>query len=229
MSNALTVSTPTTGALTDPTLSFIGTLEKRWRLCTALVRSGLIPQKSPEAALAVMLKGHELGIPPMMAFANIHFFDGKLTLSAALMCAVASQRYGVKWSVQKHNAQGCAILFTRPGWEPYQSVYTWEEAKSAGLVGKQNWRNYPKAMLLARAQSQGIRAICPEAFAGVYDPEELGAPVNEDGDLIVPQILEVEEEPRAEEEGVRVSEAEVVMMEEEIEAQEVVLDDGDPF
>jgi hypothetical protein len=46
-----------------------------------------------------------------------------------------------------------------------------------------SWEKYPSNMLFARAISSGVRIYCPDVFNGnlVYVPEELGAPVNEDG------------------------------------------------
>ena len=57
---------------------------------------------------------------------------------------------------------------------------------------KDNWFNYPAAMLLARATSAAVRAVCPEVLMGVsYTPEELGASVDEQGN-----VLDVAEVPR---------------------------------
>jgi hypothetical protein len=62
--------------------------------------------------------------------------------------------------------------------------FTMEEAKQAGVAGKDNWRKYPKAMLFARALSAGVRAHCPDvSVCPVYVPEELGADVNEEGEV----------------------------------------------
>ena len=45
-------------------------------------------------------------------------------------------------------------------------------------------RSIPQNMLFARAISSGTRLYCPDVFNGnlVYVPEELGAPVDEDGE-----------------------------------------------
>lgn len=50
---------------------------------------------------------------------------------------------------------------------------------------KDNWHTYPGPMLLARATSAAVRAVCPEVLMGVsYTPEELGAPVDATGEVI---------------------------------------------
>ena len=51
-----------------------------------------------------------------------------------------------------------------------------EDAKRAGLGGKDNWRKYPKAMLRARCISGALRAWAPDAIgAGVYVEGEIEA------------------------------------------------------
>ncbi len=51
---------------------------------------------------------------------------------------------------------------------------------------KDNWKNYPKAMLFARCISNGVRTYCPDVFSGmlVYTPDELNARVSADGNVI---------------------------------------------
>lgn len=51
---------------------------------------------------------------------------------------------------------------------------------------KDNWKNYPKAMMFARCVSNGVRSYCPDVFSGmlVYTPDELNARVSADGSVI---------------------------------------------
>jgi hypothetical protein len=161
---------------TGQVASFVASLDEHWRLANMLVRSGMLPKamNKPEAAMAVMLKAHEIGIPYMYAFANLHYFDGRLVESAALMVGMAADRCGVTYEVIEWTDERCELLFHRPGWEkPLPSSFTMDDAKRAKLTGKDNWQKYPKAMLLARAQSQGVRAIAPDRFGGMHSVEEL--------------------------------------------------------
>jgi hypothetical protein len=48
-----------------------------------------------------------------------------------------------------------------------------EDARSAGLSGKDVWKAYPASMMRARVVSMGIRMICPGIVAGLYTPEEV--------------------------------------------------------
>ncbi|MFA5999228.1 MAG: hypothetical protein WC747_04385 [Candidatus Babeliales bacterium] len=51
---------------------------------------------------------------------------------------------------------------------------------------KNNWKQYPKAMLFARCVSNGVRSYCPDVFSGmlVYTPDELNAQINASGEVI---------------------------------------------
>jgi hypothetical protein len=61
-------------------------------------------------------------------------------------------------------------------------VWTIDRAKDLGLVGKQNWRQQPTAMLLARASAELARLVAADAILGLpYIAEEL-----EDGDPAEP-------------------------------------------
>ena len=57
----------------------------------------------------------------------------------------------------------------------FRSEWTMARAQTAGLTGKSVWKQYPAAMLKARAITECARDACPEALSGVqYTAEELG-------------------------------------------------------
>lgn len=161
-------------ALMDPALEFVQTLPQRWQLAKILFNSGMSRQKSAEGVMAVVLKGYELGIPPMAALSNVDFFDGNFCIRAHAQLAIASARHGVRCQTLESTATVCRLRLTRPDWEPVEESFTIEEARSANLLNKNNWKTYPKDMLYNRALSRGIKRVCPEVGAGVYDPDEVG-------------------------------------------------------
>lgn len=153
-----------------------------------LIKSGFLPTtiKTPEQACAVMLKGRELGIPPMLALSHINIIGGKPAMSAELMLSMILKNHPkTKISYPTRSSERCEIKVTRDGNEPSVFIFTIEDAKKAGLMANPSWTKFPRAMLHARCVSEMARALFPDALSGVsYCPEELGANVNEQGEII---------------------------------------------
>ncbi len=153
-----------------------------------LVKSGMLPTgiKTPEAAIAIALKGRELGIPMMQAFAHIHIINGKPTISAELMLALIHRNCpGAVIDYLENTDQRCTIEARRPGGKTATFGFSMEDARKADLANKGPWKSYPGAMLRARTIAIVARALFPDAIMGCsYTPEELGAEVNEDGEVI---------------------------------------------
>jgi hypothetical protein len=144
-------------------------------LAKTLVESGFLPRviQKPAQALAIILAGQELGLPPMQSLRQIHVVEGKPVLSAELMLSLFKRRGGRARWIESTDEK--AVLWLRhPNGDEHTETWTIQEAQRAGVTGKDNWRKYGKAMLKARCISAGIRAL-GEAD-GIYEPEELGAP-----------------------------------------------------
>lgn len=192
----------------SPALSFVANADAWWRIAKAVSQSGMTKERKPEAILAIMLKGQEIGVPPMAALAGIHFFDGKLSIGASTMLAVAIQKCGVSVEYVETTPDRVHLRFQRAGWKPVDSVWTKEDTARAGLGGKDNHKKYPEDMMVARATARGIRRVAPDLFAATYATEEVGsfAPVasvsSVDQDLdALNRELGLVEEVAVEEEG----------------------------
>lgn len=145
---------------------------KLQEVANGLYKSGLYPQiKNPAGAYAIVQYGYELGLGPMASLQNINLIQGKPAASGQVMLSLALA-IGVKMSVEEESAQKCSITFRR-GDMSYNSVFTIEDARQAGLTGKDNWKKYPKEMLYWRCVAKGLRRIAPDAVMGLYTPEEL--------------------------------------------------------
>lgn len=166
-----------------------------WRVMldmgAALLKSGLLPQhvKTPEAAVAIIQKGSELGIPPMYALSNIIVIQGKPTANAELMLALIYRDHG-DGAIQFDESTPaiCTVSYKRRTWPARKRhSFTIEEARSASLIKAGPWQQYPAAMLRARCISAIARMAFPDSIGGMYTAEELGATVNvtADGDVTV--------------------------------------------
>lgn len=144
-------------------------------------------------AVTKILYGRELGFSPIIAMSGIHIIEGKPALSANLLAATIKRSGKYNYRVKEWDDQHCVITFKEKvegKWEDVgDSSFSIEDAKRArvkfeGAKGPSGWTKFPKAMLFARALSQGERAYCPDVSAcTLYVPEELGAVVNENGDV----------------------------------------------
>lgn len=171
---------------------------------TQAIRSGMLPAgiKSPEAAAIVILKGRELGLPFMTSVAHIHVINGKPSMSAELLQGLARKNLpGLVINILKSDSKIAEIEFIRPekGSKAFVQSFTMDEAIAAKLNSKDVWKSYPAAMLWSRCVSAGLRKVCPEALMGIsYTPEELGAEVDRDGNVIETtsrEILETKDAP----------------------------------
>lgn len=147
-----------------------------------LVSSRLLPRSitTPEAAFAVIVTGRELGLSAMQSLRAIHIVEGKPTLSADLMVALVKKSDACLFFRLVESSATVAIYEAHRRNEPSPTrlSFTFEEAKAAGVTGKDNWRKYPAAMLRARCAAALARAVFPDLVLGVYDPDELSPAVD---------------------------------------------------
>lgn len=150
-------------------------LEGKLKFCTHLIQSGMLPKhyQRPQAVLAAILMGQEMGFSPMASLRVIAVINGVPTLQASGMKAKAIKAGG-QFKTVEWTDEVCCIKATRPGWAESEVVtYTIEDAKLQGLTGKDNWKRMPKQMLYARAVTMAIRNLFADVVEGVYGTEEM--------------------------------------------------------
>jgi 5'-3' exonuclease len=134
---------------------------------------------TPQAVLATVLAGRELGLQAMASLRSIHIVEGKPTLSADLIRALAMQHPDCRYfrCTERVTTPGeeRATFVTKRGDDPEMSLtYTIEEAKAAGLIRNgSGWVKNPADMCVARASAKLARLVYPEATFGLYLREEL--------------------------------------------------------
>lgn len=147
-------------------------------MAAALAQSPMVKRRFPTQAdvAVVLMAARDLGIAPTMAIWKIHPIEGQPSLSAELMVALV-RRAGYSILPGDVTATSATAVGTR-GDETATFSFTLDDAKAAGLVGKSNWKSYPKAMLWARAVSGICRMLFPDVLNGLtYTPDELGMDV----------------------------------------------------
>ena len=128
--------------------------------------------KNPQEAMAIMLLCQAEGLHPAIAMRDFHVIQGRPALKADAMLARFQQAGGsVSW--KEYTDEKVTGLFTHPQGGSLELSWTLRQAKEIGIANKDNWKNYPRAMLRARVISEGIRSVFPGCVVGVYTPEEV--------------------------------------------------------
>jgi hypothetical protein len=145
------------------------------QLGAIMVKSGYFKDTREEAqAIVKILYGAELGFGPIASMLGCYIVDGRPSLSAQLIASAIQKSGTYRYRVREWTDSRCRIEFFDRGESVGESTFSLDDANRAGLANKQTWKQYPKAMLWARAMSQGARAYTPDVFNGaIYTPDEL--------------------------------------------------------
>jgi hypothetical protein len=173
----------------NPALQPNSVADAYW-LAKAMMNSRLYTKfGNPEAILATMIRGKELGFPVLTSLDMFHVIQGRPSLSANAIQAMAerlpeceflrcvkSDSKSAEWET-KHRKHGKQTQFE----------YTIDDAVAAGLAtpepapppppGKDDrrgqWDKRRKEMLRKTAMVQLVRMVYPSAALGLYAREEL--------------------------------------------------------
>lgn len=164
----------------------ISELDSALRVANVFAQSGYFKDAADVAKACVkILAGAEMGISPFASMNGVNIIVGKPCLGVHLISGAILRR-GYSYRVKFPTPDVCSIEFFKKDELLGVSTFTLAQAKTAGLAGKDNWKNYQEDMLYARAMSRGARRYCSDAFGGqpVFIPEEMGAVVDERGDFV---------------------------------------------
>mgnify|MGYP001451762564 CR=1 FL=1 len=140
-------------------------------MAVAVAKSGLFGMKTPEQALALMLVAQSENMHPATITHDYDIIQGKACRKTHSVMARFQQMGG---SVQWHELtdQIADATFAHPKGGSLRITWTFEQAQRAHLSSKDNWKNYPRAMLRARCIAEGVRAVYPAAIGGMMVAEE---------------------------------------------------------
>lgn len=161
----------------------ITTVDDLARIADMMAKSGFF-QDSRDAAQAgvKIMAGQGWGINPFDAMTGIHIISGRPSIGAGLMASKVKGSGKYDYRVLEMSNDVCRIEFLQRGESIGVSEFTLADAKKAGT---KNLDKFARNMLFARAMSNGVRWFCPDVFTTpVYTPEELGASVDGDGNVI---------------------------------------------
>ena len=140
--------------------------------------------QSPEAVLALIYAGRELGIGAVASLRGLNIIRGKVSMAAMLMVGLCLSRGAAEFfELESSSAERATWATKRRGRERVHRVtYTLQQAKDAGLYpGKRGdrgeptmWEKDTENMLVQRAASRLARRVYPDVLMGAaYTIEEL--------------------------------------------------------
>lgn len=140
--------------------------------------SGMFPDvKSASQGAIKVLAGKEVGISPLQSQNAFYFVGGRLGMVSQAMAAIIKKSGKYDYEILEHTTEGCKIAFylieEKKRVKIGETVFTKAMAASAGLINKDNYKNYPLNMYFSRALANGARWFCPDAVSGFYTVEEL--------------------------------------------------------
>lgn len=144
------------------------------RAAVVLANSGLFGKNmTVDQAMARLIIGKDMGLTTIESLTQLFVFDGNIGIGASARAA-ACLRAGVQPKTLVTTDDCCTIEFVERATGDVRgtATFTMDEAKRAGIAGKNNWKAWPSDMLYARALSRGQRRFVPEAFGSgvpVYD------------------------------------------------------------
>lgn len=150
-----------------------------------LAKSGYFSDTRDEAqAIVKVLAGAELGFGPIASMQGIYIVKGRVTHSANLVAAAIQRSGKYRYEIKELTSDRAVLVFHGPHNSRFESEFTMADAEKASLATG-NYKAFPRNMLFSRALTNGARWFCPEVFSGpVYTPDELGAEVDTEGNVL---------------------------------------------
>lgn len=153
------------------------TLEEAMKFCEIMANSDLVPngyKGKPGNIMVAIQMGNELGMTPMRALRSIAVINGRASIWGDDMLAMvlASPVCEYVHESESTDKEGICKL-KRKGCAEQVSRFTLEDAKRAGLLGKQGpWQTNTSRMLKLRARGFGLRDTFADVLAGLVSAEE---------------------------------------------------------
>jgi hypothetical protein len=150
------------------------------KMAEVAAASKLWGAKTATEVMSLMMLAQAYGMHPMRAVVDYDIIEGRPALKSQALMSRFLQSGGTQ-KIIENSDERATVEFSYKG-----SVlivdWTLERARKAGLITekKLNWQRYSRAMLLRRAQAEGVRALAPFVCDGVLvdvEAEDL-EPVN---------------------------------------------------
>jgi RecT family len=148
-----------------------------------LSKSNMIPKSyigKPMDMLVAIDMGKQVGLGTMQSLQSIAVINGMPSMYSDAPLAVCQSHPSFEWikeepiTIDNGEITGYSCIVKRRNHEPHTYSFTINDAKKAGLWGKQGpWSQYPARMLQMRARGFALRNTFPDALKGIQIAEEV--------------------------------------------------------
>jgi len=190
------------------------TLQEAMQLADLMAKSEFVPKdyygKAANIILAVQM-GLEVGLSPMQAIQNIAVINGRPCLWGDALLGLVQVSPAYEWIDENESSDTKGVcVVKRRGHPAHRAEFSLEDAKRAGLLGKQGpWQQHTARMLKLRARGFALRDTFADALKGLNVAEEAmgiqplpSATVEEAKPTLKERLkAQVEGEPRREDGG----------------------------
>jgi hypothetical protein len=165
--------------MSDNEMVVLDELKQPMGLADVFVKSGIFPDvRSQAQGVVKILCGKELGLTPFQSMGGLYFVNGKIGIQANIAAGLIRKSKKYDYTVVKRTAEVCEIdFFDITDKDTPKKLGTVSfgkaEAARAGLINKDNYKNYPESMYFARAMSAGSKTFTPDVLMGYSTIEEL--------------------------------------------------------
>lgn len=152
-------------------------LAEAMEFANIIAKSDMVPKdyiNKPGNVLVAVQTGAELGLKPMQSLQGISVINGRPGVWGDAMRALVISHPEFEDLHEDKQDTYCTVTLKRRGRSAVVTTFTMEDAKKAGLAGKQGpWQTAPKRMLQMRAFAFAARDLFADALKGIKSIEEL--------------------------------------------------------
>lgn len=171
------------------------TIEDLFRFSKAVVAAGLAPKglEKVESVFIAIQMGMELGISPMAAIQNIGVINGKPKIYGSMPLAMVRASGHLEWIKETIEGTGDsrkAVCVTKRKGEadPKTSTFSVDDAKKAGLWGKNTWSAYPERMLMYRARGFNLDDNFSDVLKGMASHDMV---IDVQSEVVTPRVKDL--------------------------------------
>lgn len=118
---------------------------------------------------------------------GLYTVNNRVEVEGTVIRAQIRKHPDYDYIITRLDDKGAEIAILFHGEELGRAAFTEDDAKRAGLLGKENYEKYPIDMYLGRASSRGYKRFCPDIFMqSVYVRGEIQG---QDVNIIEGQVL----------------------------------------